>query len=362
MSEWREKLTNLIKSLPNKQKLFIGVFIAAGVITILYQFNWSGFGEDSNKSVAIREVINPKNGTIIKLTETTENFQSGKTFWDWLGLASTLAIPIVLFQFERREQRRADKRAQEEKESAEKQAEVEKAIADKNLREEALESYIDRMSQLLLDKNFKTLDIKNPLRDAALDVARARTLSVLRRLDKDSERKGNVIEFLIDAELISELNLSGAKLESANLESVNLINAKLESADLTSANLINAKLESADLTSANLKDAELFCAKLKSADLTSANLASTNLRIANLESANLNGAYLNGAYLNGAYLNGAYFIDADLTGADLTGADLTGADLTGATNITIDQIKSAMNWEKAKYDKDFCTQLDLPPE
>lgn len=177
MTEWREKLANLRKTLPAKQKVFIGILIVAGIITILYPLKWSGFGEDSNKTVTIKEVINPVDGKIIKLTETTEIFQSGKTFWDWLGLASTLAIPIVLFQFERREQRRADKRAQEEKESASKQAEVEKAIASNSLREEALQSYIDWMSQLLLDKNLKNLEQENPLRDTALDVTRARTLN-----------------------------------------------------------------------------------------------------------------------------------------------------------------------------------------
>lgn len=37
------------------------------------------------KTVTIKEVINPKDIKIIKLTETTDIFQSGKTFWDWVG-------------------------------------------------------------------------------------------------------------------------------------------------------------------------------------------------------------------------------------------------------------------------------------
>lgn len=305
MTDGREKLANLIKTLPAKQKVFIGIFIVAGIITILYPFKWSGFGEDSNKTVTIKEVINPLDGKIIKLTETTEIFQSSKTFWDWLGLASTLAIPIVLFQFERREQRRADKRAQEEKESASKQAEVEKAIADNSLREEALQSYIDRISQLLLDKNLKNLDLENPLRDTALDVARARTLSVLRTLD--GKRKGSLIEFLIDVELIGELNLSEVYLYDADLKRVNLSGVNLRGADLRGADLGGANLTGADLSFANLRG-------------------------------------------------------ANLKGINLNGADLESATLSNAININPDRIKSAQNWEKAEYDDDFRAKLGLSSE
>lgn len=305
MSEWRKKFANLIKSLSIKQKLFISIFISVGAIIILYQFNWSGFGKDSNKSVTIKEVINPKDGKIVKLTETTEIFQSGKTFWDWLGLASTLAIPIVLFQFELREQRRASQSAQEEKERAEKQAEVEKAIADNSLREEALQSYIDRISQLLLEQNLKNLDPENPLRNTALDVTRARTLSVLRMLD--GKRKGSLIEFLIDVELVSQLNLSEAYLHNADLKRVNLISVNLRGADL------------------------------RNADLSGANLSGTNLSFTNLTGANLKGINLNGA-------------------------DLESASLNDAININPDRIKSAKNWEKAKYNDDFRAKLGLPPE
>lgn len=305
MSEWRKKFANLIKSLFIKQKLFISIFISVGAIIILYQFNWSGFGKDSNKSVTIKEVINPKDGKIVKLTETTEIFQSGKTFWDWLGLASTLAIPIVLFQFELREQRRASQSAQEEKERAEKQAEVEKAIADNSLREEALQSYIDRISQLLLEQNLKNLEPEYPLRNTALDVTRARTLSVLRMLD--GKRKGSLIEFLIDIELVSQLNLSEAYLHNADLKRVNLISVNLRGADL------------------------------RNADLSGANLSGTNLSFTNLTGANLKGINLNGA-------------------------DLESASLNDAININPDRIKSAKNWEKAKYNDDFRAKLGLPPE
>lgn len=346
---------NSLKKLINQNKLIVSLLATVLIIYILYQFNWSGFGEDSNKSVNIKEVINPRDGKIIKLTETTEYFQSGKTFWDWLGLAGTLAIPIVLFQFERREQKRADKQAELEKERADRQAELEKAIANNNLREEALEAYIDQMSELLLEKNLK---ISDPSRgDIAFDVARARTLSVLRRLDKDGERKGSVIQFLIDTELISKLNLSdtnldGAILTNANLTGANLIRAKLISANLTNANLIKAHLDDANLNDANLNGATLDDATLTRASFTHANLIQAQFSHGQLMYANFAGADLSGANL----------IRANLSGANLAGANLSGANFKRAENISIDQMKSANNWEKAEYDEDFRTKLGLPPE
>lgn len=336
---------NWLKKIIDKNKLIVGLLATVIIIYILYQFNWSGFGEDSNKSVTIKEVINPRDGKIIKLTETTEYFQSGKTFWDWLGLAGTLAIPIVLFQFERREQKRADKQAELEKERADRQAELEKAIANNNLREEALEAYIDQMSELLLEKNLK---ISDPSRGyLAFDVARARTLSVLRRLDKDGERKGSVIQFLIDTELISKLNLSdtnldGAILTNANLTGANLIRAKLISANLTNANLIKAHLDDAIFDDANLNGATLDDATLTRASFTHANLIQAQFSHGQLMYAN--------------------FAGANLAGANLIRANLSGANFKRAENISIDQIKSANNWEKAEYDEDFRTKLGLPPE
>ncbi|WP_292732583.1 pentapeptide repeat-containing protein [Nostoc sp. JL31] len=54
--------------------------------------------------------------------------------------------------------------------------------------------------------------------------------------------------------------------------------------------------------------------------------------------------------------------DANLRYANLSSADLSGANLSYAKNLTPEQVKSAENWDKAKYDKDFRAKLGLPPE
>src|SRR5829696_376406 len=111
---------------------------------------------------------------------------AGKTLWDWLKL---LVIPFVIavtgtlggYFFTRSENRAAQ------------------AIADKRTQDEALQFYLDQMAQMLLDKD-------HPLRQAKQEddvrrLARARTLTLLQRLD--GEHKRSVLQFLSEAYLIS---------------------------------------------------------------------------------------------------------------------------------------------------------------
>jgi hypothetical protein len=77
---------------------------------------WTGFGKDSN--ISQEETL--QNGKLT-VTKRITHFQSGKTLWDWLGLAGVIAIPIVLFQLQGRQQE----------------------IVNTNLREEALRDYQD---------------------------------------------------------------------------------------------------------------------------------------------------------------------------------------------------------------------------
>ena len=145
----KQPLGNFVQVLSTKRNLLILITILIGVITVfakLYPFNgfgeWTGIGKDSNKSVTTEREINPKTKEVIKITKKeTENFQSSKTLWDFLGLAGTIAIPFVLLYFEHTQQRRSSQQAETEKEISLKKAKNEKTIADNNLREQALEAY-----------------------------------------------------------------------------------------------------------------------------------------------------------------------------------------------------------------------------
>src|SRR5260221_4346376 len=77
---------------------------------------------------------------------------------------------------------------------------TERDIASDNQRETALQEYINKMSELLLDKD-------HPLRESAPEdevrkIARVRTLTVLPRLD--IRRKWHVLQFLYESRLIEK--------------------------------------------------------------------------------------------------------------------------------------------------------------
>ena len=172
-----------------------------------------------------------------------------KSAWDFLEL---LGVPLVLVVLGAWFQK-----TQSEQEADE-------------AREEVLQLYFDRVSTLLIDKNLMAIAIKKKdvaaarakgmlavsvdtnqgeLLAVAIDVIQARTSSILRRFEQDSDRKTSLIRFLAEADVISRLkidlsgiNLSGAKLSGANLFGANLSRADLSGAKLSGANLSNADL------------------------------------------------------------------------------------------------------------------------
>jgi uncharacterized protein YjbI with pentapeptide repeats len=107
----------------------------------------------------------------------------------------------------------------------------------------ALKTYIDHMSELLLEKNLRTSKDDDEVRN----IATARTLTVLPNLDH--QRKRSVINFLHDTGLIKvneavinlmEADLSEAHMFKANLKGANLSLTKMNGVDLGEADLSGA--------------------------------------------------------------------------------------------------------------------------
>jgi uncharacterized protein YjbI with pentapeptide repeats len=165
------------------------------------------------------------------------------------------------------------------------------ALDANRAQQEALQAYLAKMSELLLDKHL--LDKSNPY-DAARVTARAQTLSVLERMN--ARRKRTVVLFLREARLINRYEYSPEGLNvTYYAHYVSLVGADLSGGDL----------EKAQLNS-----------------------------ITGDEPVTLRATNLNGADLRGAVLSGIDLSDADLRGADLRDADLRGATLVGAAGVT----------------------------
>ena len=232
--------------------------------------------------------------------------------WDWIKL---LIVPAILAggglwfntQQRAREQRIARERAQDD----------------------ALQAYLDGMSQLLTDKE-RPLNKAQP-GDRLSTVARARTLTVLARLD--SGRKRSVLEFLYESRLIDQEY------------------PFLDESDLIERHPTIVRLQQADLSGANLVGTDLSTAALSGADLNGADLTGADLNGADLDGADLSGALLSGALLSWANLRWANLRWADLSGARLMRTDLYWADLSGAllsgTGVTDEQLEQAKSLEGA---------------
>ena len=205
----------------------------------------------------------------------------GITLWAWVKLLivpAVLAIGGYLFN------------------SA--QSRATQAAADQRAQDEALQAYLDYLSERILKDDLREAVEGTGLRR----LTRARTLTVLERLGPKS--KGRVMQVLAEVELIQRklpegsrekrpsykafkdeavvsirgADLSGAYLRRANLYAVGLLNVDLSNADLSSAKLIAAKLRNANLSRANLSGANLSRADLSRANLNQSDLSYATLR------------------------------------------------------------------------------------
>jgi uncharacterized protein YjbI with pentapeptide repeats len=252
-----------------------------------------------------------------------------RQLWDWLKL---LIVPVMLalvgYLFSLSQNQATEEATQE------------------RARDEALQAYLDKMAELLIDEN---LHEKANEYDKTRITARARTLAVLRRLD--GERKKTVLLFLREARLINRYDYFGPEkgpyvlyyahyvgLEDADLSEADLERARLISTSekvpisLKGANLKGAKLRGAELRGADLREAILRGADLREADLSAAklsvaDLSKTDLKLATLRNADPAQVDLSGADLFNANLRNADLRNVNLEEANLLRADLSGADL-----------------------------------
>lgn len=246
--------------------VLVGVFWFAILVGIIGGFflhwNWTGF---------------PENGKL----------------WDWLQLLSApvfvSALPLIFKEHQDAANNKAA--AQQSKANggiSEEQVQSDLKAEEYRRQGVVLEAYQDHILQFLLDRNLRGSQPGSDVRE----VARARTLAVLRRVGKN--RKGDVVQFLYEAGLIYK----GQPI-------VDLREADLSEADLSNTNLNGSELSGVDLSGARLNGTTLSNARLSSTDLSGADLSGANLSGVDFSNANLTGANLNGAIYTQEQLSGA---------------------------------------------------------
>jgi hypothetical protein len=216
---------------------------------------------------------------VIIISNWISNFKwSGfqkKSFWDWLQL---LIVPLMLafgaFYLNYASETR------------------DKQIAEEGKQQELLKDYFSKMQTLILAE--KTLPKSNnkPTASPSLDqnqpklspesqaIARALTLAVLDELD--GPRKGKVITYLAESNLINkpnpEIKLDRANLQDIVLQDVDMNGVKIYKADMTRANLTDVKLTNADLTLSIFSSATLQRVDFSGATLNLSNFYNTKLK------------------------------------------------------------------------------------
>ncbi len=315
---------------------------------------------------------------IVKLDQSNNPIEKElhyRTLWDWLEL---LIIPIVLvfiaYWLNRRSQEIENKQKveQQSKQDAQKKKEFEQEEDRKS--EEALQNYIDRMTDLLLRGNHKIADSVDG--SIIRKVARSMTINTLRVLGKFDRRQGLVILFLYESGLINKENsfidlhgadamdvqLNLATIESANLSDINFNEANFEYSILTNTDFSNSRFRLANFYSAFLENAQFYNSTIWISNLTSTSLTNANFSKSTLNETDFSNAFmekikfnnatlincnLTKSYLFDAVFQGSYLQKCDFTGAILYGADFTDADLTGAI-ISEEQLSQARSLRGCK--------------
>jgi hypothetical protein len=193
-------------------------------------------------------------------------YSYGITLWDWLKL---LIVPAVIaagglwFNAQQQDRQREDNRQQHERGLA---------IENERAQDQALQAYLDHIGELLLGNTKPLRQSKEA--DEVRTLARARTLTVLSRLD--GERKGRVLQFLHESGLIigeqpilslSNADLQGAVLDTAEMSVINLDRTNLSHASLSGVNLNGAFLREVNLHHADMVGVSLSNAILENSDL-----------------------------------------------------------------------------------------------
>lgn len=241
----------------NRKKSYAWFAIILGIILIFtisarqLKWGWSG--------------LIPYTTTIETKGNLTVETHPGKTFWDFLEL---IIIPAALglgaFFLNKS------------------QSQTEQLIASNQQQEIILQSYIDAMTTLVLEKNLRQTTEEHAEDVDLRNVARSRTLTVLRALDtpnKDgnNRRRASLIRFLVETQLIIGEN-PAVNLDKANLEVAYMRGQNLRNANLKGVSLYKADLRDTDLRGANLEGAYLVKTKLQGAILIDANLNGATLK------------------------------------------------------------------------------------
>jgi uncharacterized protein YjbI with pentapeptide repeats len=216
--------------------------------------SWTGFGESKVDATRI----------------------PAKTLWDWLDL---LIIPVTIgiigWLFSKIEKEKSKKREEERSQN------------------ETLESFLQTMTNLIIEHK-----LQNTPTSQTLAIARARINIAINNLN--GERKGQVLQFLYESDLINiipKLSLLGANFQNAVLDEIVLGKSEIKGVYFNKSSIQNANLNGAIFTGCDFSEVNFSNSLVKNVDLSYANLTKAKLINLDLTTVNFEGANLTKANL-----------------------------------------------------------------
>jgi uncharacterized protein YjbI with pentapeptide repeats len=247
--------------------------------------------------------------------------------------------------------------AEKQRNISEQQRAHELSLAQSQLRDSLLVTYMNDIG-MLLKMNNGTLT-NDPL---TAILARAKTVTAIQQLD--SPRNTYLIRFLYEAKQLTTganpLDLSDAELDGIDFSSETIIYRKLCNLSLPGALLRNASFSKRDLSyanfsGANLDGAQFLMTKMNNADLSGASIVRTDLSSANLEYTRFDHVHsrrtqfrfaqvANATFFKSSLLQAVFIssncVNASFHSADLEHADFTKANLKGVVFINANLLRT----------------------
>ena len=223
---------------------------------------------------------NPPSWTGFGESEKDDAKEAAKTLWDWLDL---MIIPIALAligwlwgQIEKAKTMKSE---------------------DERSKNETLESFLKVMTELIITNN-----LHNGPTPQTIAISRARINIALSNLD--GERKGQVLQFLYEANLIEKnppkLSLVGSNLKNILIDEIKLGESEIRGAYFNNSSIQNANLNGVHMIACDFTGANLSKTLVKNADFSYSIFLKAKLRHMDLTTANFEGCDLSNADLRGS--------------------------------------------------------------
>jgi uncharacterized protein YjbI with pentapeptide repeats len=219
-------------------------------------------------------------------------------------------------------------------------------ISTKSNQQEQLNTFINTISDFMIQNNLDGQTSGKPLVPAVSRAARGYALNTLNTLDgvpfiEDQPKKLALLKFLYDSELIgycrdSAVGKPGSFVTTKCFSTrIKLRDARLRGLKFPTLGAIAVGI---DLSGANLTDS----------DFSNMDLSHAKFKRSLLKNSNFSSSILQHADLSSAFLVNANLSNADLTYSILNGAQLCGADLSGISGFKLAQLNQVAFNAKTK--------------